>query len=196
MDRVRNKLSLPRNIIIVSPRFRSNCRHFSRFDFHACRASISKVNRHTPRTLRHPSNLLLFASGRNRGYMYVFRLASYRGGFQYSRNIATPRIVAPLPYFSHANAYMRDHRVCTFPCDFTEYQLCWTTNDRQSWQLCVMSSVLFLSSPFSILFVSHGRWNTSLQYYTRLLILHSNCEWRGIECSLSRGLKRSLLLWE
>lgn len=27
-----------------TPRFRSNCWHFSRFNFHACRASISKVN--------------------------------------------------------------------------------------------------------------------------------------------------------
>jgi len=64
-------------ILLYSPRFRSNCRHFSRFDFHACRASISKVNR------RHTSffplpDLLLFANGRNRRYMYVFRLASYR----------------------------------------------------------------------------------------------------------------------
>lgn len=109
-------------------------------------------------------------------------------GFQYSRNIATLRIVAPLPYFPHANAYMRDHRVRTFPCDFTEYQLHRTTNDRQCWQLCVTSSVSFSLSFFYLLFAEDR--TIFLQYYIRLMILQYYilimCNMRRIGCSLSQ----------
>lgn len=102
------------NIIILSSRFRSNCRHFSCFDFHACRASISKVNAYIPRSSLH--NLLLFANGReSRGYMYVFHLTSLL--CRRSSNIpAISRLRELLPRFliPHANACMRDHRERTF----------------------------------------------------------------------------------
>jgi len=97
-------------ILLYSP-FRSNCRHFSRFDFHACRASISKVNRrHTPR-----SSQSSFIRQRAESKIYVCIPPGFiPATFQYSRNIVTPRIVAPLPYFPHARTYMRNHRARTF----------------------------------------------------------------------------------
>lgn len=106
-------------ILLYSPRFRSNCRHFSRFDFHACRASISKVNRrHTPRSFPFPIFFYSPAGGIEDICMYSAWLHTGAGAgaaaFQYSRNIVTPRIVAPLPYFPHANAYIRDHRARRF----------------------------------------------------------------------------------
>lgn len=168
-DRVQNKLSL-QDIIMASPRFRSNCRHFSRFDFHACCASISKVNRHTLRSPFLPIFFYSPAGGIEDICMYSAWLRT--GGFQYSRNIATPRIVASLPYFPHANAYMPDHRARTFPCDFTEYQLRWAASDRQSWQLCVMSSVSF--PLFYLFFAEDG--TVFLQYWIiNIVILRSNC---------------------
>lgn len=79
MTRIQNS-SCYTEILLHFPRFRSNCRHFSHLDFHACRASISKVNwRHTPTFLPHP-NLPLFASGRNRRYICMYSAWHHTGG--------------------------------------------------------------------------------------------------------------------
>jgi len=110
---VTRKIALVIEMLLYSPRFRSNCRHFSRFDFHACRASISKVNRwHTPRSFPSQSS---FIRQRPESKIYVCIPPGFiPATFQYSRNIVTPRIVAPLPYFPHARAYMQNHRARTF----------------------------------------------------------------------------------
>lgn len=71
-----------------------------------------KPTAHTP-FLPFP-NLLLFASGRESKIYVCIPPGFIPTAFQYSRNIVTSRIVAPLPYFPHANAYMWDHRARTF----------------------------------------------------------------------------------
>jgi len=117
------------------------------------------------------------------------------GGFQYSRNIATPRIVASLPYFPHANAYIRDHRARTFPCDFTKYQLRWAINDRQSWQL-YSNVICFFFFPLLYLFFmkEDGTVSSSISYWIiDIVILRSNFNMRN---RVHFILRRSLLLWE
>lgn len=124
VDRIRNSSHYIARILYSLLSFLLQLhRHFSRFDFYARRASISKVNARIFTFLPSQSSFIRQQAGIARIYVCIPPdFSCVPTVFQYSRNIAMPRIVAPLPYFPHANAYMRDHRV-RIRRDFTEHHV-------------------------------------------------------------------------
>lgn len=124
-DRVRNSSHYIARILLYSllSFLLQLHRHFSRFDFYARRASISKVNARISTFLPLQSSFIRQKAGIAGIYVCIPPdFSCVPTVFQYSRNITMPRIVAPLPYFLHANAYMRNHRV-RIRRDFTEHHV-------------------------------------------------------------------------
>lgn len=119
-DRVQNT-SRYTEILLYSFRFRSNCRHFSRFDFHACRASISKVNRqHTPRAF--PFSIFFYSPAGGIEDICMYSAWLHTGGLPIFPQYRDTANCCPASLFSSCKCVHVGSSCTHVPCDFTGYR--------------------------------------------------------------------------
>lgn len=148
MTRVQNS-SRYTEILLYSPRFRSNCRHFSRPDFHACRASISKVNRwRTPRSFPIPIFFYSRAGGIEDICMYSAWL--HTGGLPIFPQYRDTANCCPASLFSSCKCVHAGSSCTHLSLWFYGISSGWS-DDMQSWQLCAIWYFALFSFIFSFL---------------------------------------------